>query len=183
MGIAAAGRARYAQALRSQPFALLWAGQSISALGDGTFYIALTWQVLLLTGSGIAMASVIIAGTIPRLLFFLIGGVAADRFPRRLILLWSDTIRAVIVLLIALLGWTHLLQTWHLVALALFFGIVDGFFGPAYQAIIPQLVEKTALPSANALTGISQKAGFIFGSVLAAGSITLLAAPASAFAF
>jgi len=139
--------------------------------------------VLLLTNSGTAMAGVILAGAIPRLLFFLIGGVTADRFPRRLVLLWSDTTRAVIVLLIASLGWVHLLQMWHLFTLALLFGIVDGFFGPAYQAIIPQLVEKEVLPSANALTGISQKAGFIFGSVIAAGSITLLATPASAFAF
>lgn len=183
MGIAVAGPKRYARALRSRPFALLWAGQAISALGDGTFYIALAWQVQILTGSGIAMAGVMVAGTIPRLLFFLIGGVAADRLPRRLVLLWSDTIRAAIVLLIALLGWTNLLQMWHLIALSLFFGVVDGFFSPAYQAIIPQLVEKDALPSANALGGIGQKVGLILGPALAAGSITLLATPASAFAF
>jgi DHA3 family tetracycline resistance protein-like MFS transporter len=143
----------------------------------------MAWQVLLLTGSGAAMAGVTIAGTVPRICFFLIGGVTADRVPRRLIMLLSDTARALIVLLIALLGWVHLLQVWHLYALALLFGVVDGFFSPAYQAIIPQVVEKEVLPSANALTGISQKVGFILGPVLAAGSITLLAIPASAFAF
>lgn len=183
MSVAATGPMKYARALRSRPFAFLWAGQAISALGDGTFYVALAWEVLLLTGSGTAMAGVIIAGTIPRILFFLIGGVAADRLPRRLILLWSDTFRAAIVLLIALLGWTHLLQMWHLIGLSLLFGVVDGFFNPAYQAIIPQLVEKDVLPSANALTGISQKVGFILGPLLAAGSIALLTTPASAFAF
>ncbi|GCE07385.1 MFS transporter [Dictyobacter aurantiacus] len=183
MGQAITGATRYPRALQSRPFALLWLGQAISALGDGTFYIALSWQVLVLTGSGTAIAGVLVAGTIPRILFFLIGGVAADRLPRRLVLLYSDTVRAVIVLVIALLGWAHLLQMWHLVALALLFGVVDGFFNPAYQAIIPQLVEKDALASANSLTGISQKVGLILGSALAAGSITLFSNPASAFAF
>ncbi|GHO56596.1 MFS transporter [Ktedonobacter robiniae] len=183
MSQAATGLTRYPRALQSRAFALLWLGQAISSLGDGTFYIALAWQVLVLTGSGTAIAGVLVAGTIPRILFFLIGGVAADRLPRRLILLCSDSARAVIVLVVALLSWMHVLQVWHLVGLALLFGIVDGFFNPAYQAIIPQLVEKEALSSANALTGISQKVGLILGSAVAAGSITLFTSPASAFAF
>lgn len=183
MSTAVAGPMQYTRALRSRPFALLWIGQTVSALGDGTFYIALAWQVLILTGSGVSMAGVTIAGIIPRIVFFLIGGLAADRLPRRLVLLWSDSFRAGIVLLIALLGWLHLLQMWHLLVLALLFGVVDGFFNPAYQAIIPQLVDKELLPSANALNGIGQKIGLIAGPVLAAGSISLLAIPASAFAF
>lgn len=183
MSEAATEFVRYRRALQSQAFALLWLGQAISAFGDGTFYIALSWQVLALTGSGTAIAGVLVAGTIPRILFFLIGGVAADRLPRRLVLLCSDSVRAVIVFVIALLGWAHLLQMWHLVGLALLFGVVDGFFNPAYQAIIPQLVEKEALASANSLTGISQKVGQILGAMLAAGSITIFASPASAFAF
>lgn len=129
------------------------------------------------------MAGVTVAGIVPRILFFVIGGVTADRVPRRFVMLLSDTTRAVIVLIIALLGWTHSLQMWHLFILALFFGVVDGFFAPAYQAIIPEVVEKEVLASANALTGIGQKAGFILGPVVAAGSITLLTIPASAFAF
>lgn len=183
MSVAATGSAGYIRALRSRPFALLWTGQTISALGDGTFYLALAWQVLLLTGSGTAMAGVTIAGVIPRLFFFIIGGVTADRVPRRLVMLISDSTRAVVVLLIALLSWRHSLQMWHLVTLTLLFGVVDGFFSPAYQAIIPEVVAKDDLPSANALTGIGQKAGFLLGPVLAAGSITFLAIPASAFAF
>lgn len=57
-------------------------------------------------------------------------------------MLFSDTGRAIAVLFIALLGAVHLLQLWHLVLLALFFGTVCGFFMPAYQSIIPQLVDK-----------------------------------------
>jgi MFS family permease len=170
------------RALGSRPFALLWAGQTISALGDGAFYTALAWTVLLLTHSGTAMGVVAIAQVGPVLLFLLVGGVAADRLPRRLVLLWSDGGRGLVVLAIAALGWLGLLQFWHLVILALLFGIADGFFMPAYQAIPPQLVAVEALPSANALSGLSRQLGQLAGPALGA-TLVALAGPASAFAF
>ena len=71
------------------------------------------------------------------ILLLLLGGVVADRFPRQQVMLWSDASRAVAVLLIAAFGVMHLLQLWHLILLALFFGTVCGFFSPAYQSIIP----------------------------------------------
>lgn len=135
-----AGRFRFARALRSRPFALLWAGQTVSALGDGAYFTALAWQVLLLTHSGTAMGLLLAAASVPRLIFLLAGGIAADRLPRRLVLFWSDAGRAVVVLAIAVLGWTQLLQFWHLIMLALLFGFVGAFFGPAYRAMPPQLV-------------------------------------------
>src|SRR5215469_15810278 len=73
---------RAVSALRSRPFALLWSGQTISALGDGAYTPALAWQVLLLTHSSVAMAAIVTATVIPRLIFLLIGGLAADRLPR-----------------------------------------------------------------------------------------------------
>ena len=182
MSAPSGGRLRFLRALRSRPFALLWAGQTISALGDGAFYTALAWTVLLLTHSGTAMGIVAIAQVGPVVLFLLVGGVAADRLPRRLVLLWSDGGRGLVVLAIAALGWLHLLQFWHLVILALLFGIADGFFMPAYQAIPPQLVAVEALPSANALTGLSRQLGQLAGPALGA-TLVALAGPASAFAF
>jgi len=170
------------RALRSQPFALLWLGQTISSLGDGAFFMALAWQILLLTRSATAMGIVMTAEMIPRLLFLLLGGVAADRLPKRLVMLCSDAGRAIIVLAIALLGWFHLLQFWHLVALSLFFGVVSGFFSPAYRALPPQLVQTEDLTSANALTGLGGQLSALIGPVIGAGLVSLVA-PASAFAF
>ncbi len=127
------------RSLRSRPFALLWVGQSISILGDGVSGIALVWLVLLLTGSATAMGLVIAVQIIPTVALLLIGGVIADRFPRRLVMLWSDGGRALVTFLIVGLGWFRLLYLWHLLALVLIFGIVDSFFSPAYNAIMPQL--------------------------------------------
>src|SRR5450631_2923911 len=145
--------------LRSRSFFLLWLGQTISQLGNGAFSIALAWEVLLLTGSAAAMSIVIIAQTVPMLVFVLVGGVAADFLPRRLLMLYSDIGRALILVLIAGLSWAHLLQLWHLVMLSLCFGFVKGFFDPAYQALLPQLVETEMRPSANALTALSRQGG------------------------
>lgn len=165
---------RFARALKSRPYALFWLGQSLSGLGDGIFSIALAWQVLLMTHSGAAMGLVLAAATIPRLVFLLIGGVTADRLPRRTILLWSDGGRGAVVLLISALGFAGLLQFWQLVVEALLFGLVDGFFTPAVMAITPDLVEKDDLPSANALVSVSQTLTQLIGPVMGAGLLALV---------
>ena len=172
---------RFARALKSRPYAMVWIGQSLSGLGDGIFYIALAWQVLLMTHSGTAMGIVLVASTIPRLVFMLIGGVTADRLPRRMIILWSDGGRGVVVLLISILGFAGLLQFWHLVIESLIFGLVDGFFMPAVMAITPDLVQKDDLPSANALSAVSQILTQLIGPVLGAGLIALIS-PIGVFA-
>lgn len=166
-------RMKFVRALKSRPFAMIWIGQTISNLGDGIFYLALAWQVLLMTHSATAMGIVLIAGMIPRLAFVLIGGVTADRLPRRLIILWSDGGRGVVVLLISILGFTGHLQFWHLIVEALIFGVVDGFFNPAILAITPDLVEKDDLASANALNSLSSTLAQLLGPALGAGFIAL----------
>ncbi|HEX3272127.1 MAG TPA: MFS transporter, partial [Ktedonobacterales bacterium] len=176
------GRLRFARALRSRPFALLWLGQTISTLGDGAYLTALAWQVLILTGSGAAMGIVLIATSVPRLLFLLLGGVIADRLPRRLVMLWADAGRAVAVGAIAVLSHTNTLQFWQLIALGLLFGLSQAFFLPAYQSIAPQLVEVEALPSANALNGLTREIGILVGPALGAVLVANFST-ASAFGF
>lgn len=180
--LALADRLHFARAFRSRPFTLLWVGQTVSVLGDAVFNVAIAWEVLLLTGSATAMSLILIAQWAPRIVFLLLGGVIADRISRRLLMLWADIGRGCIVMVVAWLSWVHLLQFWHLVALAPLFGIVSSFFDPAYQAIMPQLVETEALSSVNSLTTLSRNVGFLLGPVLGAICATLLG-QASAFAF
>lgn len=182
MKLLAVQKVRFLRALTVRPFALLWLGQTISALGDGAFNMALAWAVLLLTHSAAAMGIVVTAEILPRLVFLIFGGVLADRWSRRSIMLLSDAGRGVVVLLIAALGWLHLLQFWHIIVLSLLFGTAAGFFMPAYRAIPPQLVETELLPSANALTSLSQQCTLLLGPLLGAGLVAL-SGPVSAFAF
>ena len=170
-------RILHLQVLRHRPFALVWAGQSISTIGDGIYRVALAWTVLVLTGSALAMGTVYFASLLPTIVLTLVGGVAADRLPRRLIMVWSDGGRGLIVALVAGLALGHLLQFWHLLVLSLLFGVADGFFMPSYQAIIPQLVEGESLQSANALLQSSAELCRILGPVVGA---ALLATSANA---
>lgn len=169
-------------AFRSRPFTLLWAGQTVSVLGDAVFTVAIAWEVLSLTNSASAMSIVLLAQWGPRILFLLLGGVIADRFSRRALMLGADVGRGLIVLFVVWLAWSQQLQFWHLVALAPLFGILGSLFEPAYQAIMPQLVASQELASANALTTVSRNVGFLLGPLPAALLISL-SSRASAFAF
>lgn len=157
---------RFSRSLRYRSFALLWMGQTVSELGDGAFDIALAWEVLQLTGSAALMGLIMTVETMPRILFFLLGGVAADHFPRRLILLYSDIGRAMMVFLVVGIGVLRLVQIWHLIVLVFFFGVVKGFFRPAYQSISPQLVGKETLQSANSMLALSEQLGLLLGPTI-----------------
>ena len=73
--------------LRHRDFALLWAGMSVSLLGDGVLLVSLAWHVYAVAGTMSAMAAVGIALTAPQLALLLIGGLVADRLARRSVLL------------------------------------------------------------------------------------------------
>ena len=182
MATVVTSRVRFARALRSRPFALLWGGQTISALGDGAYTPALAWQTLLLTHSSIALAAIVTATIVPRLIFLLIGGLVADRLPRRTVLFFADAGRALAVGAIAALSWTNTLALWHLIALGACFGVAGAFFLPAYRAMPPLVTPREALPSANALVELSGQIGLLVGPLLGA-ALVAVTGPAAAFAF
>jgi MFS family permease len=103
--------------LRERQFALFFWGQAVSVLGDGIFPIALAFAVLELGGSPTDLGIVLTAGILPQTLFVLVGGVWADRLPRRTIMLVSDAARAVIQAVTAVLLLSGHAQIWHLVVL------------------------------------------------------------------
>ena len=124
------------------------------------------WLVKEMTGSATAMASVFIANTIPRIIFSLLGGVSVDRYDRKVILVLSDSLRAVGVLALVLLAATKQLQVWHVAAFAAFNGALASFFVPAVSATVPNIVEQSELQKANALSGMSARIAGIFGGAL-----------------
>lgn len=159
---------RVLQALMLRPFALLWAGQTISRLGDQMFRVALAWYVLQLTGSAAAMGSLLLLTTLPLLLLLPLGGVLSDRLPRRRVMLLSDLGRGVVVISLALIAWTGHVEMAHLYALAFIFGTIDAFFQPAYNAFVPQVVEESLRFSANSMTLLSGQFSMIVGPLLGA---------------
>src|SRR5579859_5414643 len=99
-----------ASPLSVRNFRLLWIGESISLLGDQFYMIALPWLVLQLTGSALALGTVMALAGIPRALFVLIGGAFVDRFSPRLIMIASNFARLVLVVLLSALVLTHTIR-------------------------------------------------------------------------
>ncbi len=156
------------KSLTVRPFALLWSGQQLSALGDSVYRVALAWWVLEKTGSATAMSTIFIFASAPMLVFLLVGGVAVDRHSRARVMLLSDVLRSLLIGIVALLAFAHRLDLWHIYILSLLFGIVGAFFGPAYRAIVPEIVPRELLPSANGLTSLSIQLADIAGPGLGA---------------
>jgi MFS family permease len=145
-------RLRLSRPLAQRDFRLLWIGETVSLLGDQCYFVALPFVVLDLTGSGLALGTVLMAAAIPRAGFMLFGGVTSDRVAPRTVMIASDWLRAGVAGGMALLVIAGGLRLWHVYTLAFVFGLVDAFFFPAWTTIFPLLVEKEDLEPANAVT-------------------------------
>ncbi len=170
------------KSLTVRSFALLWSGQQLSALGDSIYRVALAWWVLERTGSAKEMSTIFIFASTPMLVFLLVGGVAVDRYSRARVMFLSDTLRGLLIGMVALLAFAHRLEIWHIYVVSLLFGIVGAFFGPAYRAIVPQIVPRELLPSANGLTALSDQLAEIAGPALGALIVSTSGSP-TAFTF
>jgi MFS family permease len=128
----------------------LWIGSTISLLGDQFYLVALPWLVLQLTGSGLALGTVLMTTAVPRAVLMLVGGAATDRLSARRVLIASALARMLLVGAVAALLALGIVRLWHLYLLTFAFGVADAFSLPAGQALIPTLVEPAQLGPANA---------------------------------
>ena len=153
-------------ALHERQFRLLFTGQTISLLGDGIVGVALSFAVLDLTGSVSDLGYVFAARTIPLVVFLLVGGVFADRLPRRAVMLVADAVRFVSQGVMAALLIAGHAQLWHLVVTQAVAGAASAFFNPAATGLTPDTVSRARLQQANALRGLSASATQIVGPAL-----------------
>jgi DHA3 family tetracycline resistance protein-like MFS transporter len=89
--------------------------------------------------------------TVPTIMFLLLGGVVSDRLDRRRVMLAADVTRGVAVALLAVLSLSGLLELWHVVAIVAVYGAGAAFFGPAFDAIVPDVLPASELSRANSL--------------------------------
>jgi MFS family permease len=163
-------------------FRLLYAAQSISSLGDRLVPVALAFAVLNLTGSVTSLGVVLAAQTVPLVAFFLVGGVGADRFARRRVMVTSDLVRATAQAASAALLLTGSAHLWELVVLQAVYGTARAFFDPAALAVLPQTVDAHELQRANSLIALSQNVAAVAGPAVA-GVIVAAAEPGWGLAF
>jgi MFS family permease len=174
-------RLRILDALQHRDFRLLFSGQTISQIGDAAFVVALGWRAFTLTHKASSLGIVLSVEALGLVATLLIGGVLADRYSRRLLMIGSDLARAVLVAGLAIVDATGHLTFGLMIAFVALHGLGSGLFQPAFGGILPLLVEEPSLGSANALIGVSRQAAIVLGPAFA-GSIYGVAGSSVVFA-
>ncbi len=152
--------------LLTRDFGLVWSGQLISQIGDGVSRLALLWFVYAVTGSPIKTSVIGLLQTIPPIVLGPIIGVYVDRLPKKVLLITSDVLRALLIGLIPCLIPVESFTVSLLYVLVLLHAIATAVFGPALTASVPAFVPKTQFTAANALLQSTTSLGIIFGPAL-----------------
>ena len=158
---------RFTGLLRLRPaFARLWLGQAVSALGDQIFTVAIAVLVVTrLRGSATDLGIVLGARVLAAALFVIAGGVWSDRLRRTRLMIGTDVVRGAAVF--ALAATPTSFPPAALAAMTFVLGSGESFFRPAYRSLVPDLVDRSQLPEANALTTITLRTASLVGPGIA----------------
>src|SRR5580692_7715677 len=159
--------ARVFKAFQYRDFRLMWIGACTSSIGTWMQIVAQGWLIYRLSHSSFLLGLDQFLAGIPIFLFSLIGGVVADRTERRKILMVSQYIQmasAGILTILVALGLTHV---WPILCLSFVSGLAQAFGGPAYQALIPTLVDRDDMPNGIAVNSIQFNLAVTVGPALA----------------
>src|SRR5438445_10016786 len=163
-------------------FRRYFAGQAISQVGDFVFFVALPWQVLVLTGSAADLGGVASTYFAAQLILLLAGGVLTDRVPRRTLVVLSDVLQGVLVGAVAVFAGTSTITIGHLYVFGALFGAAQAFAMPALSAFLPETVPKADLQAANSLYQGTRTLALIGGPALGA-LLIAVGGTTTAFAF
>ena len=178
----AGGRFPLLAPLRGRDFALLWGGNAVSLAGDQLQAVALAVFALALTESPAVLGLLLAVQAVPRAVLMLLGGVLADRYHPRTLLVATNTLQGGLVAAVAVVLAADRLTLGHLVAYAAASGVVYAASVPAAPALVPQLVPRARLRAATALTSLNFNLAVAVYAPLG-GLLVARAGPGPAFAF
>jgi MFS family permease len=165
---------RMLAAFTYRDFRVQWFGACTSSIGTWMQIVAQNWLIVSLTNSSPFFLGLdAFLQQLPIILFSLIGGVFADRYDRRRTLIVSQCIQMGTSGSLALLMYFQAVQIWHVLTLSFVTGIAQSFGGPAYQSLIPSLVDKKDLPNAVALNSIQFNIARVLGPMAFAFTLSL----------
>ena len=152
--------------LKNTNFLFLWAATLFSSFALAFFTFSQTWYIAKTLNLEASLGVVFVALSVPRLIFMIVGGAVADKFPKKNIMFYSNIVRALLVATILTWFIVGHVTLYTFALFALFFGLADAFFWSADGSILPELVEKHRLTQANSLTQMTNQASVILGPVL-----------------
>jgi MFS family permease len=166
------------RSLRNRDFGLFWAGNFLSNIGTWMQNIALGWVILMITNSPFLLGLNGFLSQIPSLFFSLPGGVIADRLNRRKLMLWTQSSMMLLALILALLTSLHRINIIEILAISFLAGVAGALNYPAYQSLVPDLVERDDLMNAIALNSAQFNMSRAIGPTLAGLALGTLGAAA-----
>ena len=160
--------------LANRNFRLFLGGQVVSLIGTWMQMIAEAWLVYRLSGSSALLGAVGFANQMPACLLGPLGGMAADRYDRRRIILVTQMVSMMLAFTLAGLTLTGAVQIWHVFVLATLLGIVNAFDIPARQAFLVDLVGRAQVVNAIALNSSTFNAARMLGPAVAGATVALV---------
>ncbi len=152
---------------RYRQYALFFTGYLISSIGNSMQLLTNSWLALVLTGSPSAVAYMFIASALPGVALSPFIGVLIDRFDRRVIIMFTDTFRALILFALFLVGIHGQLQAWHLYVMAFLLSLGDVIYTPSAIALLREEISQDILMYTHSYNGIARQVGGIAGAALA----------------
>ena len=146
-------RIRALRPLASRDYRLLFAAVGIEVFGTGMWTIVMVFQVLALDDSPLALSAVATGMSLGLFAFSILGGVVADRFSKRRIIITVQGCTAAVMIVVAVLSLTETIELWHVGVASFAMGAGSAFFYPAYSAYLPQVLPSEQLLAANGLEG------------------------------
>ena len=159
---------------------MLWLARSSSAIGTAFATVALAFAVLGIGGTAVSLGLVLTAGSLTQLVVLLLGGVLADRLPRRQVMVCADLVRAVVQGAMAALLLTGDARLWELMVANVLLSGATAIFRPASTGIVAQAVRAARRQEANALLTISERTAAFAGPALS-GLLVAVAGPGWSF--
>ncbi len=166
------------RSLRSRDFTLFWTGNFLSNIGTWMQNVALGWMILILTHSPFLLGLNGFLSQLPSLLFALPGGAFADVLSRRKLMLYTQTSMMLLALTLALLTSFHRINIAEILTISFLTGTANALNYPAYQALVPDLVERDDLMNAIALNSAQFNMSRALGPTLAGLALGSLGAAA-----
>lgn len=177
-----ARRSRPLAALSHRDFRLFWIGQCVSLIGTWMQSVGQSWLVLELTNSPFRLGLVNALQFTPTLFLSLVAGAVADRFPKRRLLLITQSVLMLLAFTLGLLAWAKAVRYWHVVLLATLLGLTNTFDVPIRQSFVVEMVGRDDLMNAIALNSAIFNTARIVGPALAGLTVGVFGVP-SAFLF
>ena len=156
------------RALAGRDFRYYFFGQVISLVGTWVQQVALSWIAYRITGSAFILGLVAFSGQIPMLVATPLGGLLADRFSKRNILLWTQVVEMVVATSLSVIAWQQSFSPWILITASAVLGLSGAMEMPSRQAFITEIIHnRSLLANAIALNSLTFNSARLFGPAVA----------------